>query len=475
MQRVRGRRQDRALRCACDGVSPLAPRSCSPRPAWPAGDASAHGLVQRANLPIPEWLFAWARRAVLVVSFVALAVLWPSRGWRTTALAAAARARARARQPRRSRSCAARSASRCSVLVIVAGFVGAQRRSDNFAPTFVSDHVLGRAGVRQRAVRRRVPRVQPVARDRPRHRLGARAAGRRRAARTRSGSAAGRRRSGCWSSPGSSSWRAGASTRRRSSRAVLGYTVAHARGAGGLRRRDLDAPRRGVRRLLQPVLAPVDLRDARPAWSACGRRSAGCRGSDPVPGTVAFVMRDDRHGHVRRAQPGAAVAGLSPHLVDAVVTALGVAPTAAPKVADTVGLLLGVVLVGGFYRLGIEGARSVGGGIERRAPAARLHPHAGADRGGLRRRALPHVPGLRGPGDQLPGVGPVRPGLGPVRHRVVGDRLLAAQPERRPGTSQVAFVVVGHVRALVLAHDRALALYGERPRWPCARSTGCSA
>jgi hypothetical protein len=37
----------------------------------------AHGLVARSDLPIPEWLFVWAAVMVLVVSFVALAVLWP--------------------------------------------------------------------------------------------------------------------------------------------------------------------------------------------------------------------------------------------------------------------------------------------------------------------------------------------------------------------------------------------------------------
>ncbi len=41
------------------------------------GVASAHGLVGRQDLPIPRWLFAWAAAAVLVVSFVALATLWP--------------------------------------------------------------------------------------------------------------------------------------------------------------------------------------------------------------------------------------------------------------------------------------------------------------------------------------------------------------------------------------------------------------
>ena len=74
--------------------------------------ASAHGLVQRSNLPIPEWLFGWAAAIVLVISFVALAALWPKprlegarRGGRCPAAPCSA--------PGRSRSCAARSASRC--------------------------------------------------------------------------------------------------------------------------------------------------------------------------------------------------------------------------------------------------------------------------------------------------------------------------------------------------------------------------
>src|SRR3954447_7987476 len=38
--------------------------------------ASAHGLVGRADLPIPTWLFGWAAAIVLAVSFVALSSLW---------------------------------------------------------------------------------------------------------------------------------------------------------------------------------------------------------------------------------------------------------------------------------------------------------------------------------------------------------------------------------------------------------------
>src|SRR5579863_7653752 len=38
--------------------------------------ASAHGIVGRADLPIPVWLFSWAAAIVLIVSFVALSALW---------------------------------------------------------------------------------------------------------------------------------------------------------------------------------------------------------------------------------------------------------------------------------------------------------------------------------------------------------------------------------------------------------------
>jgi predicted outer membrane lipoprotein len=38
--------------------------------------AGAHGLVGRADLPIPTWLFGWAAAIVLAASFAALAALW---------------------------------------------------------------------------------------------------------------------------------------------------------------------------------------------------------------------------------------------------------------------------------------------------------------------------------------------------------------------------------------------------------------
>ena len=39
--------------------------------------ASAHGIGGATDLAIPGWLFAWAATAVLILSFVALGVLWP--------------------------------------------------------------------------------------------------------------------------------------------------------------------------------------------------------------------------------------------------------------------------------------------------------------------------------------------------------------------------------------------------------------
>lgn len=51
-------------------VAVLAAAGYAPAPAY------AHGLVGRADLPLPGWLMAWAAVVVLVVSFLALASFW---------------------------------------------------------------------------------------------------------------------------------------------------------------------------------------------------------------------------------------------------------------------------------------------------------------------------------------------------------------------------------------------------------------
>lgn len=96
----------------------------------------AHGIVGRSDLPIPEWLFGWAAAVVLVVSFVALAVLWPEPRLAGT----------RARPlPRLSRAVLSRPVDLlCGTvgvlllaLTVWAGFEGSQTPTANFAPTFV--------------------------------------------------------------------------------------------------------------------------------------------------------------------------------------------------------------------------------------------------------------------------------------------------------------------------------------------------
>src|SRR3954447_24260103 len=93
--------------------------------------ADAHGLIQRANLPIPEWLFGGAAAAVLVVSFLALGLLWSrpriegSDAWRplpwagrvlgSTALETACQV----------------IGALLLVVVVVSGFAGVQESDDN--------------------------------------------------------------------------------------------------------------------------------------------------------------------------------------------------------------------------------------------------------------------------------------------------------------------------------------------------------
>ncbi len=60
----------RPSRAAALGAAVTASTLVAPDP------AAAHGLVGRADLPIPYWLFGWAAAVVLIVSFAGLATLW---------------------------------------------------------------------------------------------------------------------------------------------------------------------------------------------------------------------------------------------------------------------------------------------------------------------------------------------------------------------------------------------------------------
>ncbi|HEU0249922.1 MAG TPA: fenitrothion hydrolase [Solirubrobacteraceae bacterium] len=93
--------------------------------------AQAHGIIGKADLPIPVWLFSWTAAVVLVVSFVALSTLW-----RTPQLQSEHRHRL-FKLP----TVLARLASVAGIglfaLVLYSGFSGAQVATANFSVTFI--------------------------------------------------------------------------------------------------------------------------------------------------------------------------------------------------------------------------------------------------------------------------------------------------------------------------------------------------
>jgi hypothetical protein len=94
--------------------------------------AFAHGIVGKTDLPIPRWLFAWAASVVLVISFVALATLWPKP--RLEQL----EERELLRYPRQLlEPLAGLIGVGLYVLLIYAGFAGTQTATANIVPTFI--------------------------------------------------------------------------------------------------------------------------------------------------------------------------------------------------------------------------------------------------------------------------------------------------------------------------------------------------
>ena len=93
--------------------------------------ALAHGLVGKQDLPIPRWLFAWAAAVVLVVSFVALAVLWPRPRLE------GARERAALKVPVALEVLCGALGVGAFVATVWAGFAGSQTATANLAPTVV--------------------------------------------------------------------------------------------------------------------------------------------------------------------------------------------------------------------------------------------------------------------------------------------------------------------------------------------------
>jgi hypothetical protein len=131
---------------------------------------------------------------------------------------------------------------------------------------------------------------------------------------------------------------------------------------------------------------------------------------------------------------------------------IGAGPALADELASGVGLLAVIGLVGGFYLLGIAGARTVGGSfslmglaqsfVHSLVPIALVYVlFQGQAMGSL-------VSDPLGDGSDLFGTADFA-----IDYGLIGATVT--------WYVQVAFVVAGHVSGLALAHDRALVLYED--------------
>src|SRR3954453_9858375 len=93
--------------------------------------ASAHGIGGATDLAIPGWLFAWAATAVLILSFVALGVLWPKAKFE------AMRPRPALTLPRAFEPLAAAAGLVLTGIVVYSALAGTTDTATNLAPTFV--------------------------------------------------------------------------------------------------------------------------------------------------------------------------------------------------------------------------------------------------------------------------------------------------------------------------------------------------
>jgi hypothetical protein len=412
----------------------------------------AHGLVQRSSLPIPEWLFGWAAAIVLCISFVALAALWPRprlehAGWRPLPVGAG-----RVLGSRAVEVAGGLAGLAILVLVVIAGYIGPPEPLDNLAPTFVfiifwvglvfasllfGDvfrllnpwRAIGRVVFRDRRLRPYPDRL-----------------GRWPAAAGLLGFTWIELASGWGEYPGTLAT------------AVLGYSVVTlaAMGVFGVEPWARCGEAFSVYFNLFSRLSVFETRNrvvgVRPLLSGLPRL-------DPIPGTVGLVVVMIGTVTFDGLSQGRLWKDLAVRLGDGLST-LGVGLAATPKIVSTLGLMIGVALVGCFYALGIQGARSVGGELDaerlRRGFVHSLVPIA------LVYVAAHYLTFLLFEGQSLIYLAsdPLGEGwnLFGTASSAIDYSLLS---QNGAWYLEVGFVVVGHVAALVLAHDRALVLYGD--------------
>ena len=99
--------------------------------------AAAHGLAGRADLPVPTWLFSWAAALVLVLSFLALAVMWPTPKLEGDRFRPLPRAFGRVATSRVVEVLLGAAGIGLLAMLVWAGFFGETTTVANIVPTFV--------------------------------------------------------------------------------------------------------------------------------------------------------------------------------------------------------------------------------------------------------------------------------------------------------------------------------------------------
>lgn len=419
----------------------------------------AHGLVSRADLPIPEWLFGWAAAMVLVVSFVALAVLWPEprlqrEDWR------ALFGGRRLIGPPVEIVCGAIGIFLFGV-VIWSGLDGTETSTANFAPTFIyvifwlalvplsvlfGD--LFKAFNPWRAIGRTVSWIA------------------RTAARTdMPAPLTYPERLGRWPAAVGlflfASIELVSSTGDQPSSLVTAALLYSAATFIGMALYGVDPwIERGeafsVYFNLFSRMSVVETRDG-----VIGRRRflSGLPQLTELPGTIAVLavmIGSVSFDGAAEAEPWTS---LSPDLARFFQN-IGVAPQHALECAFLVGLIGAVLLISGFYWLGAMGAASVGGGFTtKRLAQAFIHTLVPISLAYVGAHYLTLLL-FQGQAIFFLASDPLGNGanyFGTADHSIdyglIGSNLT--------WYLQVAFVVGGHVIALTLAHDRALALYDQ--------------
>jgi hypothetical protein len=419
----------------------------------------AHGFVVRSDLPIPEWLFGWAAAMVLVVSFVALAILWPDprlqeEGWRPLPRGLGHRLASRPVEI----ACGAIGVFLFG-LVIYTGLRGTQTATANFATTFIyvifwlglvpASVLLGdvfKAFNPWRAIGRA---VAWVARGASRGELPAPLAypqwlGRWPAA------------AGIFAFAALELVASNGDKPENLAIATLIYSALTfiAMALYGVETWIERGEAFSVYFNLFSRLSPIETRDGVVGYR---RPLSGLPALEQLPGTVPLLAVMIGSVTFDGASEAPLWTGIAPDISN-FFQDLGLTPQTALEVTFLIGLTAAVLFVYGFYWLGVIGARSVGGGFTAgRLASAFIHS--------LVPIALAYVAAhyltlllIQGQAISFLASDPLGDGADifgtadtQIDYGVIGATATWYW--------QVGFVVVGHVTALTLAHDRALAIY----------------